>query len=238
MPLDADIATNLDTVRRRLSAAAHRAHRSPAGITLVAISKTFGPEHVRAAAAQGQRVFGENRVQEASAKLDALNELPLEWHLVGHLQSNKARKAAATFTCIQSVDSRDLLIKLDQAAQDLGIRRRILIQVDLAHETTKHGAEEGVLRDLIAAAADARALDLTGLMLVPPIPGVAEDSRPWFARLRHLRDALVSSGLPAEKLADLSMGMSEDFEVAIEEGATIVRVGSSIFGRRPPLAAP
>jgi pyridoxal phosphate enzyme (YggS family) len=233
MPLDAAIAGQLDSVRRRIQAAAHRVHRSPASITLVAVSKTFSPDHVRAAAAHGQRVFGENRVQEGETKVEALADLALEWHLVGHLQSNKAKKAVAAFACLQSVDSLELLRKLDQAATVQGVRPRVLLQVDLAHEVTKFGADISALRDLARAATEARALHLSGLMLVPPIPGSPEDSRPWFRRLRLLRDELVAAGLPADRLNELSMGMSDDFEVAIEEGATMVRVGSAIFGRRP-----
>ncbi|HVW03928.1 MAG TPA: YggS family pyridoxal phosphate-dependent enzyme [Vicinamibacterales bacterium] len=233
MPHDADIASRLQRVRRRIDAAAQRAGRSPASITLVAVSKTFGPDAVRAAASAGQRVFGENRVQEAVAKIDALGDLDVDWHLIGHLQTNKARKAASVCAWIESVDRLELLHKLEAASAELGIRRSILLQVDLAHEATKHGAAESDLRTLVDAALAGRALDLRGLMLVPPIPAEAEDSRPWFRQLRDLRDRLVAGGVPADRLAELSMGMSHDFEVAIEEGATMVRVGSAIFGTRP-----
>ncbi|HWB30100.1 MAG TPA: YggS family pyridoxal phosphate-dependent enzyme [Vicinamibacterales bacterium] len=236
MPQDADIAIRLDRVRRRIDAAAQRAGRSPASITLVAVSKTFGPDAVRAAAAAGQRVFGENRVQEAVAKIDALRDLDLDWHLIGYLQTNKAKKAAAACAWIESVDRVELLQKLDAAAVELGVRRSILLQVDLAHEATKHGADAAGLRPLADAALASRALDLRGLMLVPPIPAQADDSRPWFRELRDLRDRLVAGGVPADRLAELSMGMSHDFEVAIEEGATMVRVGSAIFGTRAPVA--
>lgn len=232
MPLSADIAASLDSVRRRIHAAAHRVNRSPADITLVAVSKTFSTDHVRAAFSHNQRVFGENRVQEAVAKQAGLQGLPLEWHLIGHLQSNKARKAVTTFSCVQSVDRMDLLVKLDAAAGEAGVRPKILLQVDLAGETTKHGAGRDTLEDLARAAADARHLKLAGLMLVPPNPDTPEASRPWFRQLRELRDDLVAGGLPADVMGDLSMGMSHDFEVAIEEGATMVRVGTSIFGRR------
>jgi pyridoxal phosphate enzyme (YggS family) len=236
MPQPADIAPHLDSVRRRIDAAAHRAGRLPSSVTLVAVSKTVSADLVRAAASAGQRVFGENRVQEASAKREALADLALDWHLIGHLQSNKAAKAVAACGVIQSIDSLDLLRKVDEAAVRLGVRRGILIQVDLAGEATKHGADRPALRALASAAIGARALDLRGLMLVPPLPAVAEDSRPWFRQLRALRDELVADGLPVASLRDLSMGMSHDFEVAIEEGATMVRVGSAIFGSRPPAA--
>lgn len=234
MPPSAVVAEQLDAVRRRLSAAAHRAHRQPEDIQLVAVSKTFGPELVREAAAAGQRHFGENRVQEGLDKIAALRDLALDWHLIGHLQSNKARKAAEAFAWIESVDSLDLLKKLDQAAAAAGTRPTILVQIDLAHEATKFGADEHEAGDLVKAALDSRALTLAGLMTVPPFPTDAEDSRPWFRRLREIRDGLVASGVPSARLRELSMGMSHDFEVAIEEGATIVRVGTAIFGRRVP----
>jgi pyridoxal phosphate enzyme (YggS family) len=231
---DADIADGLASVRRRVAAAAERAHRPPTDIVLVAVSKTFPADDVRAAASAGQREFGENRVQEGLEKIDALRSLDLSWHLIGHLQSNKARKAVAAFAWIHSLDRLELLKKVEAAALDLGVRPRVLLQVDLAGEATKHGAHETAAADLTAAALESRAVDLRGLMIVPPFPTVAEDSRPWFRRLRELRDTLVTSGVPAERLRELSMGMSHDFEIAIEEGATIVRVGTSIFGRRMP----
>jgi pyridoxal phosphate enzyme (YggS family) len=238
-PGAADVAPNIEAISRRIAAAAARAGRSADSVKLVAVSKTFGAELVRAAAASGHRSFGENKVQEGLAKADALADLKLDWHLIGHLQSNKARKAAATFAWIETIDSLDLLKKVDTAAQEAGTRPRILVQVDLAHEATKHGADETAVTDLVRAALDARAVECRGLMTVPPFPTVAEDSRPWFRQLRELRDRLVATGLPADRLADLSMGMSQDFEVAIEEGATIVRVGTAIFGRRvPPPPAP
>jgi pyridoxal phosphate enzyme (YggS family) len=237
MPPGAAVAENLETVRRRLEAAARRAHRDPASITLVAVSKTFGADLVRAAVAAGQRVFGENKVQEGVQKIEALADASLDWHLIGHLQSNKAKKAAAAFTCIETIDSLDLLDKVGAAARAAGTRPRVLVQVDLAQEETKHGADESAVRDLVRAAAAADAVDLRGLMVIPPFPDNPEDSRPWFARLRHLRDRLVADGIPADRLRDLSMGMSQDFEVAIEEGATMVRVGTAIFGRRVPPAA-
>jgi pyridoxal phosphate enzyme (YggS family) len=233
MPPAADIADNLAAVRRRLSAAAQRAGRKDSDITLIAVSKTFAADDVRAAATAGQVQFGENRVQEGLDKIDALKDLPLEWHLIGHLQSNKAKKAVA-FQWIQSIDSRELLRKIDGAASEADVRPQILLQVDLANESTKFGADETIVGDLVKAALDAKAVELRGLMIVPPIPEQPDASRPWFRRLRDLRDSLVASGTPAVRLAHLSMGMSDDFEVAIEEGATIVRVGSAIFGRRPP----
>ena len=220
-----------------MTAAAARAGRSAGALTLVAVSKTFGADLVRVAADTGHRDFGENRVQEGLDKIDALADLDLHWHLIGHLQSNKARKAAAKFAWIESIDSLDLLRKVDAGALEFGTRPRVLIQVDLAHEETKHGADESLVSDLVHAALDARAVELRGLMIVPPFPDQPEDSRPWFRRLRELRDQLVAGGAPADRLAELSMGMSHDFEVAIEEGATMIRVGTAIFGRRAKGAA-
>jgi pyridoxal phosphate enzyme (YggS family) len=234
MPPRADIVRNLHAVRRRLEAAAHRVSRSADEITLVAISKTFPIDDVATAVEAGQRVFGENRVQEAEAKIEAFRPLELDWHLVGHLQSNKAKRAATLFSCIESLDSLELLEKIDRAAQQAGTAPRILIQADLANETTKFGADEGTSATLVRAALAARAVSLAGLMIIPPSPEHPENSRPWFRRLRELRDRLVSDGIPAEHLRELSMGMSHDFEVAIEEGATMVRVGTAIFGYRPP----
>ena len=238
MPQDADVASNLAQVRRRLQAAAHRAHRDSTTVTLVAVSKTFPPESIRAAVAAGQHVFGENRVQEALAKMDALADLEIEWHLIGHLQSNKAKKAAAAFQWIESVDSQSLLERLDAAAAAAATRPVVLVQLDLAGEVTKHGAVEDSASQLIAAAAAAPHLDLRGLMLVPPFPENPEASRPWFRRLREFRDRLVLDGIPADQLRELSMGMSHDFDIAIEEGATMVRVGTAIFGTRGPAENP
>ena len=236
MPLDADIAGNLASVRRRISAAAERAARLPSDIQLIAVSKTFGVDAVRAAASAGQRDFGENRVQEGLEKIAALKLTGVDWHLIGYLQSNKAKRAAAAFAWIHTIDRLELLKKIDAGAAEAGARPRVLLQVDLAHEATKHGAEEAAVGELAKHALDARNVDLRGLMIVPPFPTVPEDSRPWFRRLRELRDGLIAHGLPAERLKDLSMGMSHDFEIAIEEGATMVRVGTAIFGRRTPVA--
>jgi hypothetical protein len=236
MPPGADIASQLQDVRRRIDAAAHRSHRSSADIQLVAVSKTFPPEAVREAARAGQRAFGENKVQEALDKQPSLADLDLEWHLIGHLQSNKAKRAAA-FAWIESIDSVSLLQKIDAAARDAGARPRVLIQVDLAGEATKHGATEDEVMTIVEAATRAPGVDLQGLMILPPFPDNPEDSRPWFRRLRDLRDRLVGRGVDPSVLRHLSMGMSHDFEVAIEEGSTIVRVGTAIFGKRAPGAA-
>jgi len=215
----------------RIERAARSAGRDPASVTLVAVSKTFPLSAVREAYAAGQRVFGENRVQEALPKIDASPDLAIQWHLLGHLQSNKARKTAV-FATIQSVDSVDLLKKIDAAAIESGRAPEMLIQVDLAGEATKFGVPPVDVPRLFEAAATCRAAQLAGLMTLPPAPEIPEDARPWFRRLRELRDSWVASGVPASMLRELSMGMSGDFEVAVEEGATLVRVGTAIFGER------
>ena len=228
-----DIAGNLEAVRLRIAGAARRAGRSPAEVTLVAVSKTFGIEHVRAAYAAGQREFGENKVQEGLQKIATATDTPgVRWHLIGHLQSNKARKAAAAFACIQSLDSRELLRRLDTAAAEQGTAPEVLVQADLAGEATKFGAPGAQVEALVREALDARAVRLAGLMLIPPWSADPEATRPWFVRLRALRDRLAATDIPAAALRHLSMGMSHDFEAAVEEGATIVRVGTAIFGAR------
>ena len=235
-PLDS-IPANLSAVRRRLDAAAHNAGRSTSP-RLIAVSKTFPVDAVRRAAATGQRDFGENRVQEGLDKIAATTDLGLSWHLIGHLQSNKAKKAAAAFQWIHSIDSTDLLRKIDAGAVDAGTTPNVLIQVDLAGEATKFGADADTVRDIVQAALTCRAATLRGLMIIPPAVDDPEDARPWFRRLVDLRDALIADGVPADSLAELSMGMSHDFEVAIAEGATMIRIGTAIFGGRPPVATP
>jgi PLP dependent protein len=231
--LDSVIAHNLRAVRGRIETAARRATRDPGGITLIAVSKTFPQEQVRAARAAGQLDFGENKVQEALQKIAETSDLPdVRWHLIGHLQSNKAKKAAGPFAVIHAIDSEDLLRRVDGAALEVGSRPEILVQVDLAGETTKFGAPADRARRVVDAALEARAVRLTGLMLLPPWNDDQEQTRPWFRKLRELRDRWVAAGVPAEAMRQLSMGMSHDFEAAIEEGATMVRVGTAIFGKR------
>jgi len=231
------IAANLASVRRAVAEAAHVARRDPADIRIVAVSKTLGAADVREAIAAGQRDFGENRVQEGLEKVAALADASVEWHLIGHLQSNKAAKAARAFQWIHSVDSRELVGRLDRAAADAGARLQVLVQVDLAHESAKSGADAAIVPDIVRAIVDSRALELRGLMIVPPVPVDPEASRPWFRQLRDLKDQLIAQGTPAARLAELSMGMSQDFPVAIAEGATIIRVGTAIFGHRPATPA-
>jgi pyridoxal phosphate enzyme (YggS family) len=232
LDLNESIAANLARVRERISAAAASAGRRPADVTLVAVSKTFGVEYVRAAHRAGQRVFGENKVQEGLEKIDATADTQIAWHLIGHLQSNKAKKAGAAFAAIHSIDSVDLLRRVDAAADEAGATPDVLIQVDLAGETTKFGAAEADVESILRAADACRAARLVGLMVLPPWSEDAELARPYFRRLRALRDRLIDTGAEPTRLRELSMGMSHDYEVAIEEGATLVRVGTAIFGKR------
>jgi pyridoxal phosphate enzyme (YggS family) len=219
-------------VHRRIAAAATSAGRDPSSIRLIAVSKTFPISDIREAFAAGQRDFGENKVQEGLQKSASCADLPIRWHLLGHLQSNKARKAVTAFAMIQSVDGIELLQKLDRAAEESGHNPELLIQVDLAGEATKFGVPPDEVPRLFEAAGACRAVRIVGLMTLPPIPDTPEDARPWFRRLRDLRDEWLASGVPAPMLRELSMGMSGDFEVAIQEGATMVRVGTAIFGSR------
>jgi hypothetical protein len=215
-----------------MAAAAGTAGRDPSSIRLVAVSKTVPIEAVREAYAAGQRDFGENRVQEGLQKIGETTDLTIRWHLLGHLQTNKARKAGPAFAMVQSVDSVELIQKLDAAAAETGRAPELLIQVDLAGEATKFGAPPSEVPRLFEAAGACRAATVVGLMTLPPVPDTPEDARPFFRRLRGLRDEWLATGVPASMLRELSMGMSGDFEVAIEEGATIVRVGTAIFGSR------
>ena len=227
-----DIASNIAIVRERIAAAARAAGRAPDEVRLLAVSKTFSADHVRAAYATGQRDFGENKVQEGLQKRDETAELEIRWHLIGHLQSNKVKKAAPVFAAIHAIDSVDLLRRVDQAAGEQGAAPEIYIQVDLAGEATKFGAPEADVPGIARAAVGCRAARLKGLMLLPPWFDDPEQARPYFRRLRDLRDRLVVDGIDRSHLRDLSMGMSHDFEVAIQEGATLVRVGTAIFGKR------
>jgi hypothetical protein len=225
------IAERVLAVRDRIARAAERASRAPAEVTLVAVSKTHPAEAVRAAWSAGIRDFGENRVQEAEPKIAATADLAgVRWHLVGHLQSNKARRAAALFEVVQSVDSLDLARRLSRAAAEAGRTLRALVQVDLAGEETKFGLPERELVPTLEALQGAEGLRLEGLMLLPPLFEDPEGARPFFRRLRQLRDEARAAGLLAG--GELSMGMSHDLEPAVEEGATVVRVGTAIFGER------
>lgn len=215
-----------------MAAACARAGRGESDVRLIAVSKTVEAARIREACEAGLREFGENRVQEAAAKMPDLAGLELTWHLIGHLQSNKARRAASLFAWIHSVDSVAVAAKLDAAAAEESTRLSVLLQVKLGGEETKSGFDE---RDLFGAAEEIskfERLEVRGLMLIPPFFENPQDARPFFARLRSLSEKMASAGLSNVSMHELSMGMSHDFEVAIEEGATMIRVGTAIFGSR------
>jgi pyridoxal phosphate enzyme (YggS family) len=219
----------LDSVRERIERACERSRRRPDTVRLVAVSKTFPAADVRRAMDHGHTLFGENRVQEALAKIEQVGP-GARWHLVGHLQRNKVRHAVGVFELIHSIDGIELVRELDRRAAAAGVVQPVLLQVNLAAETTKHGTPADELPALVDATAALDHVALTGLMTIPPPVERAEDSRPWFARLREL--GLAMSRRAGRDLSELSMGMTDDFEVAIEEGATLVRVGRAIFGER------
>ena len=230
------IAENIAHVRSQIAAAAARVKRSPDSITLMAVSKTVEPERVRQAYAAGLRVFGENRVQEFAEKAAALKDLKdAEWHLIGHLQSNKAKKAAELFHAVDSIDSLRLAEKLDVAAEQMGKILPVFIEIKVGAEETKAGIplDSPELEDLLRGAAGLEHLEIRGLMTVPPYTENPEGARMYFRLLRDLRDKIAARKLPRIQMNVLSMGMSHDFEVAIEEGSTCVRVGTAIFGARP-----
>jgi pyridoxal phosphate enzyme (YggS family) len=229
------IADNIGLVRERIESAARRVGRSGSEIAFMAVTKTHPPDAIRQAYSAGLRLFGENRVQEFAAKTPALADLhDCEWHMIGHLQTNKAGKAAELFAAVDSVDSVRLAEKLDASARVLGKKVKVLIEINVGGETAKSGVapDSPELENLVQAAPRLEALEFRGLMTVPPFTDDPEAARPFFRRLRELRDAIAARKLPAVAMDELSMGMSHDFEVAIEEGSTCVRLGTAIFGRR------
>ena len=227
------LTDRIERVRRNIRDCAMRAHRSPDEITLVAVSKTHPAEIIREVIASGVADLGENRVQEADAKIPEVGRKSARWHLIGHLQSNKARRAVELFDVIHSLDSAALAQRLDRVCVELDRKDLpVLIQVDLGHEETKSGAAENDLPEILESIGKSERLRLTGLMTVPPFFDDAELVRPFFRRLRELRDELQTRGVFAGEQGELSMGMTHDFEIAIEEGATMVRVGTAIFGHR------
>jgi pyridoxal phosphate enzyme (YggS family) len=228
------IRERVSAVSERIAQAAERAGRDPAEITLVAVSKTQPPEAVREAYEAGVRVFGENRVQEAEEKKAALSSLPdAQWHLVGHLQANKARKALDLFDLIHSLDGVELGQRLDRLATEGRQPYPVLVEVEMGGEATKHGIDPSAVLGVLGRLKELPHLSIQGLMCIPPPDPDTEKARGFFRRLRALRDEAVSLGVLGG--AQLSMGMSDDFEVAIEEGATLVRVGTAIFGERRAL---
>jgi len=221
-----DLVQNFSSIRKRIASAARRVGRDPNEIKLVAVSKTHPSDAIRSAIVAGQFIFGENKVQEAESKIDEVGRDGIEWHLIGHLQSNKARKAVQLFDVIQSVDSLELARRLERICIEEGRGSlSVFAQVDLAGEETKSGILESELPKLVEYLVSSERLKVRGLMVLPPYFEDLEATRPFFQRLREIRHRVLPGG-------ELSMGMSHDFEVAIEEGATIVRVGTAIFGKR------
>jgi pyridoxal phosphate enzyme (YggS family) len=227
------LVDRIERVRARMRDAAQRAKRDLDEITLVAVSKTHPVESIQSAITCGLAEFGENRVQEAEQKIPIVGREAAKWHLIGHLQSNKARRAVELFDVIHSVDSAALALRLDRICEE--VRREslpVLIQVDLGQEVTKTGVDEDSVRAVVTAVRECSRLRLTGLMTLPPFFEEVERVRPYFRRLRELRDQFYAAGAFANQRGELSMGMTHDFEIAIEEGATMIRVGTAIFGER------
>lgn len=227
------LSERLQAIQERILAATERCGRTPDSVELLAVSKTFPVEAVQEAFQAGQLAFGENKVQEVMAKAPQLPS-KLEWHLIGHLQSNKVRKILPLVKCIHSVDSLDLARDIDRIAGELGLYPQVYLEVNLAAESTKHGFKPDQVKAELEQIYALRRLEVQGLMCIPPFDEDPERSRRYFAQLRELRDELEKLG--GGPLPRLSMGMSHDFEVAIQEGATIVRVGSALFGSRKPKA--
>jgi len=237
---DDALTPRLNEIRGRIADCAKRVGRTPEEITIIAVSKTHPAESVRRAIAAGASDFGENRVQEADEKIESIGRAhlggtaaPPRWHLIGHLQSNKARRAVKLFDLIHTIDSAELIERLERLCMEEGrAELPVFLQIDLAGEKTKAGAREEELPELLAKVATCKQVRLAGLMTLPPFDEDAERVRPFFRRLRELRDRLQGRGVFGAGAGELSMGMSHDYEVAIEEGATMVRIGTAIFGER------
>jgi len=225
------IVDNLKTVTGRIAAAAKRSGRDLSSVDLVVVTKTVGVDMIREAVAAGALTLGENRVQEAKEKIEKLGPIA-SWHLIGRLQSNKAKRAVRLFDLIHSVDSLDLAMEIDRQAAKIGKVQDVLVEVNLAGEASKAGVASEDALALIKGAARLKNIAIKGLMTMPPFSDSSEDSRPYFKKLRELSDSVARENIPGISMKELSMGMSGDFEVAIEEGATMVRVGTAIFGQR------
>jgi pyridoxal phosphate enzyme (YggS family) len=230
------VADNIAHIREQIRIAAERAERAPGEITLMAVSKTFPADRIREAYQAGIRHFGENRVQEFVGKIDGVRDLgQAQWHMIGHLQTNKSAKAAEVFHAVDSVDSLRLAEKLNEAAERTGHKLGVLIEINVGGEAAKTGLAPGSeeLSSILLAAPRLEHLEIQGLMTIPPFTEDPQKARPFFHKLRELRDEISARQLPSVGMDVLSMGMSHDFEVAIEEGSTCVRVGTAIFAERP-----
>lgn len=225
------IAENLKTIQERIASAAKRAGRDPSSVRLVVVTKTVPPERIKEAAEAGAEILGENRVQEAREKIEQLGSIA-SWHLIGQLQSNKAKYAVKLFDMIHSVDTVELAREIDRQAAKIGKVQDVLIEVSIAGEETKAGiAIEGVSA-LVREAARLQHISIKGLMAIPPFLDDPEEVRPYFRALREAAKGIEAEQIPGVSMRELSMGMSGDFETAVEEGATMVRVGTAIFGER------
>jgi pyridoxal phosphate enzyme (YggS family) len=234
-PAQDQLADRLAAVQGRITAAAQSCGRAAEEVKLIAISKTHPASEITRLIGFGALDIGENRVQEAEEKIAEVGREAARWHLVGHLQANKARRAVNLFDVVHSLDSLDLARRLDRLCHEEGREKLpVLIQVDLGHEETKSGIDESELTHLVEGFGPLTRLELNGLMTLPPFFDDPEQSRPFFRRLRQLRDELAARGVFAGGKGEMSMGMTNDFEVAIQEGATMVRVGTAIFGERVP----
>jgi PLP dependent protein len=230
--LNLDIARNLKAVRLRISETCLRCGRDPGAVRLVCVTKTMSAETVQLAIQAGAGIFGENYIQEAREKCAALAEYPVSWHFIGHLQTNKAKYAVKLFDLIHTVDSLHLATELDREARKIGKVQKILIQVNMGKEASKSGIDAESADPLMRSLADLPNLSVRGMMTLPPFFDEPESVRPYFRGLRELRDTLNKPGISGIRLDELSMGMTGDFEAAIEEGATLVRIGTAIFGER------
>jgi pyridoxal phosphate enzyme (YggS family) len=226
-----EIETNISEIRKRIARAAARAGRDPGGIQLMAVSKTVPPERIREALAAGVALFGENYVQEAREKIPVIGQA-VSWHLIGHLQTNKVKYVVNLFDWIHSVDRLELAQELDKRAGQNHRKLNILIEVNVSGEESKNGIEPAQALELVRQVSVLSNLNVRGLMTMPPYSDNPENSRPCFIALRRLRDEISAAAIPNVRMDELSMGMTDDFEVAIEEGATIIRVGRAIFGAR------
>nr|HID60223.1 YggS family pyridoxal phosphate-dependent enzyme [Desulfobacterales bacterium] len=227
------VATRFYLIKERIRKAALSCGRDPSGIKLVAVSKTVPVERIQEAIAAGATILGENYVQEARAKIESLGADSISWHFIGHLQTNKAKYAVRLFDLIHSVDSLKLAQELDKRAKGIGKVQDILIQVNLSREMTKSGIDPKETIDLIRSIAPLENVSIRGLMTIPPYFNDPERARPFFRALKELRALIVEENIPNVQMTELSMGMTGDFETAISEEATIVRIGTAIFGKRP-----
>ncbi len=225
--------SNIENVRNRIEAAAYACGRDPRQVRLVAVSKRWPADIVRQGIAAGITDLGENYIQEAKEKIAALADCNVCWHFIGHLQSNKAKFAIPLFEYIHSVDSVKLAREINRHAARAGKVQKILVQVNTGREATKSGVLPEELQGLIEEIACFENLSVRGLMTIPPVCNTPDDARPYFRELARLRDSIIECSIPNVCMDELSMGMSSDFEVAIEEGATMVRIGTAIFGERP-----